>query len=72
MKLEKLSAMLCLNLQYDGPYSVEISFGDVKEYAVLTKSEINIVSEWPETKTITTDRRTKERRWRTRQNDRRT
>ena len=73
MKLEKLSASLCLQLQtHPGPYSVEVSFGEAKEYLPLTKQEISIVSGWEECKTITTDNRNKTRRYRDRGNDRRT
>ena len=68
MKLSKLDTMLLFAFQVgdEGPYLVSIMFDDVREFASLTRSEINNLSMWEEVSTIRIENIRKERRWRER------
>lgn len=67
MKIDKLSPSLCLGFQIsDGPYPVDIMFGNIREFAILTKEEISNISMWNECSSIDIVNVIKDRRWRTR------
>lgn len=72
MKIEKLEPSLCLAFGLapeDLQYPVSILFGDVIELAILSRIEIENISEWDECVSIDVidlSRKFKERRWRKR------
>jgi len=67
MIISKLSPSLTRAFQdSEGPFPIEIMFGDVREYDELSKWEIANISEWELCTSISLIERQKDRRWRER------
>lgn len=67
MNITRLSIMLCLALQVsDGPYLVLINFDGGQEEALVTKEELQVLSNQEFVLSIETSRRLDDRRWRDR------
>lgn len=67
MIIEKLDPMLCLAFGLsDGPFPVEIMFGEEREFAELSKWEIANISKWEQCTSISIVDVKTDRRWRER------
>lgn len=67
MNIEKLDIILCIAFQCESDlYPVSIMFGEIREFAYLSKSEIMNLSSWNECSSIKIENILPDRRWRKR------